>query len=148
MLPQDLFNHCKNELTKKLKVLEGRKRDLNQTLFNNHKSSAGDKHETERAMVQLEQEKLGEQIKSIEIHQQILNSIQKVEKSQSVRLGSVVLTNKANYYISIPVESCILNSKTYYCISAQSPIGSSLLGKKVGDSIQFNNQMIRIEELI
>ncbi|MGB2305998.1 MAG: hypothetical protein ACPH4I_05795, partial [Flavobacteriaceae bacterium] len=50
--------------------------------------------------------------------------------------------------ISISVESCILNSKTYHCISAQSPIGSSLLGKKVGNSIQFNNQMIRIEELI
>ena len=117
-------------------------------MFNNHKSSAGDKHETERAMVQLEREKLGEQIKSIEIHQQILSSIQKVEKSQSVRLGSVVLTNKANYYISIPVESSILNSKTYYCISAQSPIGRSLHGKKVGESIHFNNQIIRIEELI
>lgn len=48
----------------------------------------------------------------------------------------------------MPVESCILNSETYYFISAQSPIGSSLSGKKVGDSIQFNNQMIRIEELI
>lgn len=63
-------------------------------------------------------------------------------------MNMIVLTNKANYYISIPVESCILNSKTYYCISAQSPIGSSLIGKKVGDSIQFNNQMIHIEELI
>ncbi|MBA22546.1 MAG: 3-oxoacyl-ACP synthase [Flavobacteriales bacterium] len=148
MLTQNLFNHCKNELTKKLKVLEARKRDLNQNLFSGHKSSAGDKHETERAMIQLELEKLGEQIKNTEIHQQILCSIQKIEKSPSVRLGSVVLTNIANYYISIAAGSCTLNSKTYYCISAQSPIGSLLLGKKVGDSIQFNNQMVRIEEII
>tara|TARA_B100000767_G_scaffold275778_1_gene315470 strand:- start:6456 stop:6902 length:447 start_codon:yes stop_codon:yes gene_type:complete len=148
MLPLELFNHCKNELKKKFEVLEDRKRELHQALSSDHKSSAGNKHETGRAMDQLEREKLGEQIKKTEIQQQVLHSIQKIEKFKTVGLGSVVLTNNANYYISIPVGSCSINSQIYYCISTQSPIGSLLLGKKVGDSIQFNKQLIRINKLM
>ena len=45
---QELFNHCQNELSKQTGTsLEDRKRDLHQASVHlNHKSSAGDKHET------------------------------------------------------------------------------------------------------
>lgn len=148
MLHLELFNHCKNELANNLELLEVRERELRQALSSDHKSSAGDKHETGRAMIQLDREKLGEQIKKIEKQQQVLFTLKKTERSSSIGLGSIVMTSKANYYISVAVGSCIIASKTYYCISAQSPIGSLLLGKKVGDSIQFNMQLISIKKLI
>jgi len=148
MLHLELFNHCQNELANKLELLEYRKRELHQALSSEHKSSAGDKHETGRAMIQLDREKLGEQIKKTEKQQQVLFNLQKTERFSSISLGSVVLTNQANYYISVAVGSCIIASKTYFCISAQSPIGSLLLGKKVGDSIQFNKQLISIKKII
>ena len=67
--------------------------------------------------------------------------------SERVKLGSVVTTDQSNYYISFPVRECIVKSKTYYCISAQSPIGKLLLGKKVGDQIIFNNTTSLILEV-
>ena len=61
-----LYNHCIKQLTQSLEGLEIRKAEILLALESESKSSAGDKHETGRAMIQLEREKLGEQIKKAE----------------------------------------------------------------------------------
>ncbi|MDA9576747.1 GreA/GreB family elongation factor [Flavobacteriaceae bacterium] len=111
------------------------------------KSSAGDKHETGRAMVQLDREKLGNQIAELEQNQQKLNTLKNHKTTTSVSLGSVVLTDKENYYISIATNFCEIDAKKYYCISAQSPIGKLLIGKKVNDKIEFNKRLSTILEI-
>ena len=64
MLKKSLFQHCLDHLNKNLVLYEKRKLEILAALESESKSSAGDKHETGRAMVQLEREKLGEQIKA------------------------------------------------------------------------------------
>ena len=139
MIQQKLLSHCRSYIAEILNGFENRKVEILLALESESKSSAGDKHETGRAMIQLEREKLGEQIKKFELHQKHLIHLENHINSEHVKLGSVVTTNQSNYYISFPVRECIVKSKTYYCISAQSPIGKLLLGKKVGDQIIFNN---------
>ena len=63
VLKKALFNHCRSLLEKKMGVLEQQKENLQKDLTSEAKSSAGDKHETGRAMIQLELEKLGNQIR-------------------------------------------------------------------------------------
>ena len=133
-----LFNHCKSQLAQTLEILETRKTEILVALESESKSSAGDKHETGRAMIQLEREKLGEQIKKAEQNQVVLTQLKYYKHSGVVRFGSVVQTNNSNYYIAIPVGSCLIQSNTFHCISPQSPIGTLLLGKKVGDQLVFN----------
>lgn len=138
-MPQKkLYNHCKNKLAQTLDVLEIRKAEILIALESESKSSAGDKHETGRAMIQLEREKLGEQIKKIEKNQAVLYQLKHYKSSGIVRFGSAVQTNKANYYIAIATDSCTIKSTLFHCISPQSPIGVLLLGKKVGDQLMFN----------
>ncbi|PSR10171.1 MAG: 3-oxoacyl-ACP synthase [Candidatus Arcticimaribacter sp.] len=138
-MPQKkLYNHCKNKLAQTLEVLEIRKAEILIALESESKSSAGDKHETGRAMIQLEREKLGEQIKKAEQNQVVLNQLKHYKSTGVVRFGSVVQTNNSNYYIAIPVNNCLIDTSTFHCISPQSPIGVLLLGKKVGDQLVFN----------
>lgn len=147
MVKKILFQHCNNDLNKSLLLLEKRKAELFVALESESKSSAGDKHETGRAMLQLEREKLGEQIKEIEKKLKLLQSLKNHSTTTRVSLGSVIKTNQLNYYIAISCPILTIDQEKYYCISALSPIGKLLLGKKVKDTIQFNNITSTIIEI-
>ena len=59
--------------------------------------------------------------------------------TEKVSVGAVVKTSHFNYYIAISSPTLIVEQEEYYCISALSPIGKLLLGKKVGETLRFNN---------
>ena len=143
-----LFNHCKAHLEKKMMLLEQQKKKLQKDLTSETKSSAGDKHETGRAMIQLEREKLGNQICETELNYQRLNTVKDVKTPTIISIGSLVFTDKGNFYVAIAADSCEVNSKVFYCISSQSPIGKLLIGKKINESIMFNNIKSTILEII
>lgn len=143
-----LFAHCQHYIKAKQLLLEKQKDALQLALTSESKSSAGDKHETGRAIIQLEREKLGNQIAEVEQNQQKLNTIQNHKSTESVTLGSIVLTDQANYFIAIAADFCELEGKKYYCISPQSPIGVRLLGKKVRDQIEFNARSSTLLEIL
>jgi len=111
-------------------------------LFSETKSSAGDKHETGRAMLQLEMEKASQQLASVILMKETLDKIAVDNTSEIICLGSLITTNKANYYLAISVGKLTINLVDYFVVSTNSPIGKQLLGKKIGDNIPFNNAEI------
>jgi len=111
-------------------------------LFSETKSSAGDKHETGRAMIQLEMEKSGQQLAEIQLMQEVLTKIVVKKESEVGCLGSLIKTTKGNYFLAISVGKVCLEKIDYFVISSKSPIGKQLLGEKIGDSIPFNNAKI------
>lgn len=120
------------------KSISSNKKDL----FSETKSSAGDKHETGRAMIQLEMEKAGQQLSEINLMNDVLKKIDFKKSSEVICLGSCVKTTQATYFLAISVGKINLNSKDYYAVSTNSPIGKQLLGKHIGDIILFNNAKI------
>ena len=111
-------------------------------LFSETKSSAGDKHETGRAMLQLEMEKAGQQLVSINEMNEIMKKVAVETTSGVACLGSLVVTDKGNYYLAISMGKIAIDFIEYYAVSTNSPIGNQLLGKCYGDSIPFNNATI------
>jgi len=111
------------------------------------KSSAGDKHETGRAMLQLEMEKASQQLASIDQMKEVLGRINPEKISIAVQLGSVVMTTLGNYFLSIGMGKIELNKTIYYAVSTSSPIGKILLGAKVGSSLVFNTKEIQILDI-
>jgi len=111
-------------------------------LFSETKSSAGDKHETGRAMLQLEMEKASQQLASISEMKETLAKIPTKKTSEIICLGSLIQTTKANYYLAISVGKITIENNDYYAISINSPVGKQLLGKKNGNFIPFNEAEI------
>lgn len=111
------------------------------------KSSAGDKHETGRAMAQLEQENL---LKQIGKHQGDLGLLRRIKtvRNKEVSLGSLVITSQMNFYISIPLGTIALEGTEVMCISRQSPLVQAMKGFGPGAELTFNGGQIRIEEVI
>jgi len=111
-------------------------------LFSETKSSAGDKHETGRAMLQLEMEKASQQLAVIIEMKEVLAKIEIQKISEIICLGCLIKTSKANYYLAISVGKITIENTDYYAVSTNSPIGKQLLGKSIGDSIPFNEAEI------
>ena len=121
--------------------------DLAQDAQNDAKGSAGDKHETALSMMHLEQEKFNQKLAEI-IGQK--NGIDKIDADAihaKVALGSLVQTNEMLFYISTALPKITIDNKTIIAVSPESPLGSQLLGKSVGDEITINNNRFHIKTI-
>jgi len=111
-------------------------------LFSETKSSAGDKHETGRAMLQLEMEKASQQLAGITEMKEVLAKIEIQKTSTNNCLGSLIVTTKATYFLAISTGKITIENNNYYAVSTNSPIGKQLLGKSIGAVIPFNEAKI------
>jgi transcription elongation GreA/GreB family factor len=114
---------------------------------NETKSTAGDKHETGRAMAQLEQEKIGSQIAEITKLKEILFRIQPATLSTKVELGSMVETSAGIFFVSIGIGAFHFEDKRVFCITPMAPMCQLLLGKNQGDTIEWQGKKIEIIQL-
>ena len=135
-------------LNKKLSDLNAMMADLNEASKNETKSTVGDKHETSKAMMHLEQEKLGSQIKEIEFQIKEFNSINFTTVTASVVLGSLVETNKGYFFIATAIGKMQIDDKTIFAISNKSPLGIKLIGLKENEAIEFNTTNYIIKKVI
>ena len=111
------------------------------------KSSAGDKYETGRAMAQLEIEKASSQLAEANKLKQALVQVPADALGPVVKPGSLVVTNQGRYFISIAAGSLTVDDKTWFAISAGSPLGAILVGKKEGDVVKMMGKEIVVEKV-
>ncbi|AJR03068.1 3-oxoacyl-ACP synthase [Siansivirga zeaxanthinifaciens CC-SAMT-1] len=142
-----LYHKCEAFLESKLHTISKSITEIQESLTSETKSSAGDKHETGRAMLQLEREKLGNQLAEIQKTKEVLTKISVDKNAETIGLGSVVITNKVHYFLAISAGELKVDNSLFYAISASTPIGQLLLGKKAGDSFEFRGQTTHILEV-
>ena len=143
-IKQQLHLKCQELLQNRLRVVEKSMNDIYNNLESETKSTAGDKHETGRAMLHLEREKLGHQLAIINNQLQVFNKINLEAQISRVVLGSLVYTTQANYFISVSMGELKAGKIRAYAISAMSPVGQALMLKAVDETVFYNNQKIKI----
>ena len=141
-IKEKLYKACLQFTDEKLTTIMHSMNSNKKALFSETKSSAGDKHETGRAMIQLEMEKSSKQLGEINLMNDVLRKMDFLKKPKVVCLGSLIITDKINYYLAISAGKITIDSVDFFAISTNSPIGKQLLGKKVGDTISFNKAEI------
>ena len=147
-IKKQLYNACRGFLQERLDAVHDIIASVQESLESETKSSAGDKHETGRAMLQLEREKVGNQLAEIDKQEELLSKIDISKTNTIVSLGSVVFTTEANYFIAIGVGEIIVDSQNFYAVSTKAPISQALIGKRVGDYIVFRDKKFKITNLI
>ena len=135
-------------IKEKINILESELDSIQKEKNNITKSSAGDKFETSRSSMQIEYDKLNNQINILYNQLKSIESIDNLTKKSRVGLGSLVKTDKSFYFICIGLGNYTIYKKTIYVISLASPIGKILNNKKEGDTIIFNNKEEKIKEII
>lgn len=143
-IKKQLLQACAAQLASRRQAVDAILANVAHSLKEETKSSAGDKHETGRAMLQLERENAGKQLAQIEKLEAILQRVLTTVSSGPIHLGSVVVTSQNNYFISIPAGEITINEQNYYTIGATSPIGQRLLGKEDDDVVNFRENAFTI----
>ena len=143
-----VYQHCESYLRQKAKGYLSQDQSLLESLDSEGKSSAGDKHETGRAMIQLEREKLAQQRERNDQDIKTLDALKNKTTTVHIAPGALVHTSLASYFLAVPADAFSHNDKKIYCISPQSPIGQLLLGKKAGESFSFRGNSIKVLEVL
>tara|TARA_R110002073_G_scaffold81742_5_gene195839 strand:+ start:2794 stop:3243 length:450 start_codon:yes stop_codon:yes gene_type:complete len=146
-LKQQLYQYCWTFIEDRFKTIQNNIEELQKALNSETKSSAGDKHETGRAMLQLDREKLGLQLAEINKIKKALSRVNLDNTSNIITLGSIVFTDKLNYFITISAGKLVVDNESFYAISANTPMGKLLIGKTVGDVIGFSKNTIEIKKI-
>jgi len=108
------------------------------------KSSAGDKYETGREMMQQETNRNMGQLNEANKLKIALNKINPLVVSEKVLAGSVVITTTGNFYVAVSAGRLTVNGEIYFAISPASPIGSMIMGKKKGFEFKLNDKKYQI----
>ena len=67
--------------------------------------------------------------------------------SKKVQLGSVVITNKARFYLSVSLGEFFFEGDRFYAISPESPIAKKMMGMSAGEEFVLNKIHQQIVEI-
>lgn len=144
ILKQQLYIFCQQFVEKRIANAREAINNATESANDDTKSSAGDKHETGRAMAHLEQEKGVNQLNEALGLQSILKKIDPEIVSKTIQVGSIVITDKGNFFICIPAGKLELNKQIYFAISIGSPIGIKMKNLSKNEQFDFNGQVYNI----
>lgn len=147
-LKQELYQKCEAFINERFLIVQKSISEIEESLNSETKSSAGDKHETGRAMLHIEREKAGTQLQQIKKVKEALDQIDFNKTSEIICLGSIVFTSQMNYFMAISAGEIKHALDSFYAISPSTPIGELLMAKKVGDEVIFKDQKIKILRII
>ncbi len=147
-IKQLLLTAIRANLNQRKAAINQRLGDIMAGLQNETKSTAGDKHETGRAMLQIERENLGRQLAVVEQQELTIQRIAATKKLERAALGALIKTASGNYFLSISKGELKIENETYYAIGLGSPIGKLLLGKQKGDQFEFGGKIIIVDDII
>jgi transcription elongation GreA/GreB family factor len=142
-----VHTHCIKLVNEKILSLRQVLNDLRESASNETKSTAGDKHETALAMLQIEQENINKQLENVLAQKTAIERIVPANQSSQVANGSLVKTNKGYLFISIALGKITVDDKPVIALSPKSPLGLKLAGLKVNDAIEMNGVRYIIETI-
>jgi hypothetical protein len=147
-IKSQLLHYCRTQIEERIQRSKDAIQFAQDAANSEEKSSAGDKYETGRAMAQRERDQAAVQLAEALKLKDILDRINPSIRAVSASLGSLIISDKAKFYIAISLGVVQLNGGNYFIISQESPIGKLLINKTVQDNFQFNNENHTILEVL
>ena len=140
----DLRTFVRDMISGKVKTLEFYR---NFTLEASREIKKTSKYDSIREEIQEEIYHLDRQMANLKTMQQQMKKVLNSE-SERVVLGSLVITNKARFYISVSLGEFFFEGDRFYAISSESPMAQKMMGMKAGDEFVLNKIHQKIEEVV
>lgn len=138
-IKQKIYNHYLQLIQDKVSMLQKVLDDLKESGANETKSTAGDKHETALAMLQIEQANTRAQLQEVLSQQAALEKINPELSAEMVLNGSLVKTDRGYLFLSVALGKAMVDGIAVIALSPQSPLGQKMMGLKVGEVASVNN---------
>jgi hypothetical protein len=143
-LKQKIHHHCLQTVNGNIALLQQVLAELKESGANETKSTAGDKHETALAMLQIEQENKRAQLNAALAQKTVLEKINPAATALIVVPGSLITTSRGLLFISIALGKVVVDHAMITVLSPQSPLGQKLMGQQTGAVVEMNNVVYEI----
>ncbi len=142
-IKQALYAQCVVLIDEKIERARSGMKAAQEAANGESKCSAGDKYETGRAMMHIEKDKRAMQLVEVAKMKKALDMINPKQELSEIKLGSLVKTAQASYFLSVSIGALQVGDESYFAISPVTPIGKLVFGLKKGDNFSFNgNEML------
>ena len=143
-----ILKHLLDHVDKDLTEAKARMASLKESLGAESKSSAGDKHETGRAMIHLEQERVQDTVGRLEHMRGILiQSAAQDKVIQRVSPGALVETTGPWVLVGVPLGKVQLPDALVLCVGAEAPLAQQWHGAQPGDQVALGPQQLTIQAI-
>ena len=146
-LKQKIHAHCRALIAAKLESHQQALKELIDSAGSETKSSAGDKFETGRAMLHIEQDNIRKQQAEVLAQRAVLDTIDPDRQPERIGLGSLVKMAGGYYFLSTALGKMTVDGQLVIALSVQSPLGRMMMGLAVGDRVVMNGREMVVEEL-
>lgn len=143
---EKLKKECLEILQEKVDILKSSIKEAQNSSNSETKSTAGDKHETSRAMAQLEVERLSAQLSNQKKLLTLLMSLP-TDATRVAQRGSLVVTDKGVFYLGVALGMVKTNGSTIMTLGMGAPISQLMLSNEAGKSFSFNGNKYQIKEI-
>lgn len=143
-----LYEACMRFILGRIETAETALAQAQEASNDDTKSSAGDKFETTREMMQQDISRNKKLLADATQQLALLKSLEAAPRAELVKNGSLVVTSQGIFYLAISAGQLTAAGKTAFGISAASPVGQLMIGKRVGDSFSFNQKAFEIKEIL
>lgn len=144
---QKIYEHLIQLLQNNIDYYKHELAELREIASNETKSTVGDKYETARAMLQIEQDNTQKKLSDLLVKLDTLKKINPHLQSDRVIHGSIVKTNNGQFFISVAAGKINIDGYTVTTISSLSPLGRLLLTLQTGQSVMVNSLEYTIEKI-
>lgn len=147
-LKEVLYGHCVSYVDQRIRTAEQAMKHAQEAANAEGKSSAGDKYETGRAMMQIERDKAAQQVEEALKLKRMLEHIRTDVKHEVVATGSLLLSDTVNFYIAISAGKIVIESKEFITIAPNVPVAHVIMNLKVGDTFLFNKKQHFVRQVL
>lgn len=140
-----LLAACRRYANERIAVAREAMQNAQQSANEEDKSSAGDKYETGRAMMQFERDQAAVMLEEAQKLLLLLERINSDAVHDEVMIGSLVGSKQVNFFIGISAGTITIDDRDFITIAPTTPIAKQLMGKVVGDQFNFKGQLQTIE---
>ncbi len=138
---QQLYHLCLEYIEQRIGAASDAIINARQAAEGETKSSAGDKYETSREMMQHEIERNTLQLNEARKLKNALSLIKPdAAPTTAAGAGSLVMTDNGNFYLAIGAGTFTVDDTAYFAISPASPIGIKLRGLHTGNEFELNQK--------
>lgn len=142
-----LHAHCLNVLNERIREAGDALEDVRTSLLPATKSTAGDQHDTARALARIELEKQQAVLQHLSMMRNTLTSMDPREHHETVEPGALISTDLGAFYIAISLGKVMLGDTPVWVISPQAPLFQVLKDTPIGEIAFFNGQAYRMHRV-
>ena len=148
MTKNDIFDALESHLQAAVGEAQGHLASLQEALSSEAKSTAGDKHETGRAMIHQEMRQVNDTLQRSQSALQEWTRLKQVQ-TVPVRVASGVLVETTGPWVlvGLPLGKLSLEGGLVLGVSQEAPLAQAWHGAKVGDEVRLGSSTLQVVAL-